>query len=240
MADNTTLNPGVGGDTIREVEKAGAKTQVVILDMGGSGAEDLSSTPATQATLASVKAKTDNIPAQGQALAAASVPVVLTVIQQAALTPPAAIAGFALEAGHLATIDTSTAKIPSQGQALAAASMPVVLTAAQVATLTPLSSITANAGSNLNTSALALEAGNLATLVAKDYATETTLEALGTTLGATDDEEVRPDEAGSISARLLAISIQMEEMIDVQKEGNEILFLILNVLSEPKTELEVN
>lgn len=92
---------------------------------------------ATQATLALIKAKTDNLPAQGQALAAASTPVVLTAAQVTTLTPPAAIAGFALEAGHLAAIDTSTAKIPSQGQALAAASLPVVLTAAQLTTLTP-------------------------------------------------------------------------------------------------------
>lgn len=80
-------------------------------------------------------------PALGQALAAASRPVVLTAIQQAALTPPAAITGFALEAGHLAAIDTATAKIPAQGQALAAASTPVVLTAIQVAALTPPAAI---------------------------------------------------------------------------------------------------
>lgn len=38
--------------------------------------------------LASIKAKTDNIPALGQALAAASVPVVLTAAQITTLTPP--------------------------------------------------------------------------------------------------------------------------------------------------------
>ncbi len=48
--------------------------------------------------LASIKAKTDNIPAQGQALAAASTPVVLTAAQITTLTPPAAITGFATSA----------------------------------------------------------------------------------------------------------------------------------------------
>jgi hypothetical protein len=55
MADNTTLNPGVGGDTVREVEKGAAKTQVVLVDIGGIGAESLftgavsvSNFPATQ------------------------------------------------------------------------------------------------------------------------------------------------------------------------------------------------
>jgi hypothetical protein len=47
--------------------------------------------------LASIKAKTDNIPALGQALAASSTPVVLTAAQIIALTPPAAIIGFSTE-----------------------------------------------------------------------------------------------------------------------------------------------
>jgi len=41
MADNTTLNPGTGGDVIRDVDKSGKKTQVVTLDVGGAGAEAL-------------------------------------------------------------------------------------------------------------------------------------------------------------------------------------------------------
>ncbi len=69
-----------------------------------------------------------HIPAQGQALAAASVPVVLPAIQQTALTPPAAITGFALEAGHLANIDTHT---PAQGQNTMANSSPVAIASDQ-------------------------------------------------------------------------------------------------------------
>jgi len=48
-------------------------------------------------SLSNIDTKT---PALGQALAAASTPVVLTAIQQAALTPPAAITGFALAANQ--------------------------------------------------------------------------------------------------------------------------------------------
>ncbi len=69
-----------------------------------------------------------HIPAQGQALAAASVPVVLPATQITTLTPPAAITGFALEAGHLANIDTHT---PAQGQATMANSRPVVIASNQ-------------------------------------------------------------------------------------------------------------
>jgi hypothetical protein len=53
---------------------------------------------ATQTTLAAIKAKTDNIPALGQALAAGSVPVILPSATITTLTPPAAITGFSTEA----------------------------------------------------------------------------------------------------------------------------------------------
>lgn len=108
-------------------------------------------------SLSSIDGKT---PALGQALAAGSVPVILPALTVTALTPPAAITGFALEAGHLAAIDTSTAKIPSQGQAVAAASLPVVLPAAQVTALTPPAALTNYAletGGNLAVLAAAVD-----------------------------------------------------------------------------------
>jgi hypothetical protein len=39
--DNTTLNAGSGGDTVRDINRSGVKTQVVQLDMGGESAEQL-------------------------------------------------------------------------------------------------------------------------------------------------------------------------------------------------------
>lgn len=74
----------------------------------------------------------------------------------------------------LASIDTKT---PALGQALAAASVPVVLTAAQLSTLTPLTSVTANAGTNLNTSLLALDS-----TVAKDASLTTINNSINTLL----------------------------------------------------------
>jgi len=41
MADNTLLNSGVGGDTIRDIDRSGVKSQVVVLDAGGSAGESL-------------------------------------------------------------------------------------------------------------------------------------------------------------------------------------------------------
>lgn len=52
MADNTTLNPGTGGDAIRDLDRAGVKTQVTQLDHGGAAGESLTTTtnplPVTQ------------------------------------------------------------------------------------------------------------------------------------------------------------------------------------------------
>ncbi len=84
-------------------------------------------TAANQATeiasLASIDGKT---PALGQALAAGSVPVVLTAAQQAALTPPAAITGFATAAkqdviaGHLDGVEALLGTIDADTGTLAA------------------------------------------------------------------------------------------------------------------------
>lgn len=67
---------------------------------------------------------------------------------------------------NLSSIDGKT---PALGQALAAASSPIVLTAAQMTTLTPPAAITNFANET---------GGNLATIAAKDFATQTTLSAL--------------------------------------------------------------
>jgi hypothetical protein len=79
---------------------------------------------ATQTTLAALNTK---VPALGQALAAGSVPVVLTAAQITTLTPPAAITGFALAAnqladGHNVTVSGSvTANIGTVGTLATAA-----------------------------------------------------------------------------------------------------------------------
>ena len=109
------------------------------------------------------------LPALGQALAAASVPVVLTAAQVSTLTPLSTVAAtqsgtwnvtnisgtVSLPTGAATSANQSTAntslasidgKLPALWQALAAASVPVVLTAAQLSTLTPVSTVTANQG----------------------------------------------------------------------------------------------
>lgn len=43
MVDNTTLNPGAGGDPVRSIDRAGIKTQVAQIDHGGAAGESLTS-----------------------------------------------------------------------------------------------------------------------------------------------------------------------------------------------------
>lgn len=135
MADNISISEGAG-KTIATEDVSDVQHQKVKIEFGTDGVATMvsSSDPlpvggtvtanagtnlntsalATEAgNLASIKAKTDNIPALGQALASASVPVILPSATITTLTPPAAITGFALAAnqlpdGHNVTINNST------------------------------------------------------------------------------------------------------------------------------------
>lgn len=53
MPDNTIINLGSGGDTVRAVQKGTPKAQVVIIDRGGSGAELLGPPRPTRVQVAS-------------------------------------------------------------------------------------------------------------------------------------------------------------------------------------------
>lgn len=112
------------------------------------------------------------IPALGQALAAASVPVILPAATITTLTPPAAITGFATSAKQ-DTQDTSINTLLKPASTLAAVTTLGTITNVvhvddNAGAITVDGTVTANAGTNLNTSALALEAGgNLAAIKAK-------------------------------------------------------------------------
>ena len=146
------------------------------------------------------------LPALGQALAAASIPVVLTAAQMTTLTPVAAITNFANETGgNLAAIKAKTDNIPALGQALAAASVPVVLPSATITTLTPPAAITGFA-----TSAKQLADNHQVTVsniantpVITGFATETTL---GTVHGHVDsiDGKITACNTGAIVGTVTA------------------------------------
>lgn len=105
MADNVGYTEGVG-KTIAADDISGVLHQRVKISVGADGtANDWDGTITGGATAArqdtgntSVASIDTKTPALGQALAASSVPVVLTAAQITTLTPPAAITGFATEA----------------------------------------------------------------------------------------------------------------------------------------------
>lgn len=117
----------------------------------------------TGGNLASIKTNTDKIPALGQALAAGSVPVVLTAAQLSTLTPPAAITGFATSAkqdtiiGHvdgietvLGTIDTDTGNMATSlgvlDNAISGSEMQVDVVAPLPAGTNAIGKLAANSG----------------------------------------------------------------------------------------------
>jgi hypothetical protein len=161
-------------------------------------------------------------PPLGQALAAASVPVILPSATITTLTPPAAITGFALEAGgNLAAIKADVDKIPSQGQALAAGSTPVVLTAIQVAALTPPAAITGfglEATQLLQATAAKQDIGNtsLGSIDTKltSQATAANQTAEATLVGAVTETAPATDTASSgLNGRLQRIAQRLTSLI---------------------------
>ena len=120
--------------------------------------------------LASIKTNTDKIPALGQALAAASTPVVLTAAQISTLTPqtnaitdaqiratPLPISGTVTTGGLTDTQIRATA-LPVSGTVSANATLSAETTKViGTVNIAATQAVTANAGTNLNTSALSLE-----------------------------------------------------------------------------------
>ena len=152
------------------------------LETGGNLAAiltKLSSDPATQTTLAAVLAKITSDPATQTTLASVLAELVL-ILAKLPTTP-------ALEGGNLSTIASKDFATQTTLAALLAkvtsdpatqTTLAAILTKLGT-TLVVSGTVTANAGTNLNTSALALETGgNLATIAGKDFATQTTLAAI--------------------------------------------------------------
>lgn len=165
--------------------------------------------------LASIKAKTDNIPALGQALAAASTPVVLTAAQITTLTPPAAITGFATSAnqlpdGHNVTVDNASLAVTGT---FWQATQPVSLASAPTTTVTATDlDIRPLVNTDVVTAELsAVDNAVLDTIAAKDFATQTTLAAINSKLvTGTDIGDVTINNASGASA------------VNIQDGGNSI------------------
>lgn len=138
--------------------------------------------------LAAIKDDVDKIPPQGQALASASMPVVLPQDQITTLTPPAAITNFANETGgNLSSIKSNTDKIPSLGQATKAGSVPVAIASDQGSLPVTDSSV---AGLSKNSGVT--DAGTLRVITASDG-------PLNQAIGQKTDAEVASGDASEIA-----------------------------------------
>lgn len=168
MADNTTLNPGAGGDTIRQVEKGGAKVQTILLDIGGLGAESLltgtlpvsavnlplPTGASTEATLVALNAKVTAVDTGAVVVASSALPA-------GAATAAKQDTGNA----SLTSIDGKlTNPLPVSGTVTA--NLGTIAGVATEATLALVKAKTDNLDVALSTRALE-SGGNLATIVAR-------------------------------------------------------------------------
>lgn len=185
MSNNTILpvpSGSTNGDTVRSLDRAGIKTQVVLLDLGGAGAESL--VTGTMPVSGSITVANASLAVTGTFWQATQ-PVSGTVtVGNASLavtgaffqaTQPVSAVSLPLPAGAATetTLAALNTKIGAAGQALMAASTPVVLASNQSAV--PVSgTVTANAG----TGTMAVSAASLP--LPAGAATETTLAALNT------------------------------------------------------------
>lgn len=199
-------------------------------------------------------------PTQIRALSSGTDSVAITA---ASLPLPSGAATSALQTTGNSSLSSIDSKTPALGQALAAGSVPVVLTAAQLTTLTPLTTVavtqstspwvvsgtvTANAGTNLNTSALALEAGgHLASIDTKltspltislptNAATESSLAKLtiaqGTSLGSNTQAmiggSVTTNQPTYTTGQISPISLNVRGAARVKTTGYDSAQLIRN------------
>jgi len=135
-----------------------------------SGAATSANQTTANSSLSSIDGK---VPALGQALDAASVPVVLTASQVTTLTPPAAITGFAtavkqpaLGTAGTASADVITVQGIASGTALTVTSTPSTVTAVRgssSATGTSDTSVLAAAGSGLKNYITSISVANTGT-----------------------------------------------------------------------------
>ena len=96
MSDNTQLNPGVSGDTIRDIDRTydqtgvagGPKTQVVQLDAGGAGSNAESLVSSANPLPVAVPASADQVQRIADLLEAVLVELRILTMQMAQMHQP--------------------------------------------------------------------------------------------------------------------------------------------------------
>ena len=182
IATTTANIPAKGSAT-----SANSLPVVIASDQSGlplpTGASTAANQSAGNASLVTVATNTANIPAKGSATSANSTPVVIASDQGALPLPTGASTSALQTTGNtsLTTIATAVQAATPAGtnvigkvgidQTTPGTTNLVQLPASQITALTPPSGVTANAGTNLNTSALALDTSVNGVLVSQGSTT---------------------------------------------------------------------
>lgn len=152
-----------------------------------------------QTSLSSLDTKT---PALGQALAAASTPVVLTAAQLATLTPPAAITGFLTEADFDTKTGSLTETAPATDTASSGLNGRLQRIAQRLTSLISALGSPFQAGGSIGNTTFGATQATAANLNMTEASAASSL----ATLGAVADAAVAAGATGSLSAKLRSIS----------------------------------
>lgn len=214
MADNIELNLGAGGKIVATDDIGGIQHELVKVEFGTDGNATMVSTgnplPVTDAAVtlstASIDLKTPNL---GQALSAASIPVVLTAVEEAILSAILTITDFDTKTGSLTetapATDTASSGLNGRLQRIAQrlTSLIALLPAA----------LGVGGGLKIDGSGTALPISGTVTVTgagdasASNQTLQITQEtAINTVLGLIADAAVAAGATGSVSAKLRAIS----------------------------------
>lgn len=208
MADNTILNPGVGGDTIATDDIAGVKHELVKVEFGVDGSatqvSSLNPLPTTDNAVALSVASVDlKTPALGQALAAASTPIVLTAAEEAVLSAILTIADFDSKTGSL----TETA--PATDTASSGVNGRLQRIAQRLTSLIALLPAALGAGGGLKIDGSGTALPVTGTLFGGAV---TIADGADVTLGALADAIIAAGAAGSVSAKLRRATQGLEDL----------------------------
>lgn len=221
MADNITVDTLEESPIVAADDVGGVKYERIKVDLGGDGASsplvrgqqaDADSIPVSLSTeqaafLDGIETLLSAVKTATEALSALVSGGALKTDDDASQTLLTAIDGHVdgLEAGVAALLGESTFAA-TLGEVQASPTANTVLdrlkaiATALAATLTVSGSVTANAGTDLNTSALALESGG-------------NLEAAASVLGATDDAAASAGGTGTLSAKIRLMTTQLASLV---------------------------
>lgn len=206
MSDNIAVTPGSGAEVAAELISGAylQRVKMVIGDLDSDGGDVASDNPmpisgpvtvsgvatATNQTtanssLSTIATNTGNIPALGQALAAASVPIVLTSSQLTTLTPPAAITGYSTSSNQT-NASQKTQIVDSSGSVIASTSnaLNVNISSGNPTTI----AVTQGTAANLN--ATVVGTGTFAVQAAQSTASNLKTQATGAGTAGTADSGV--------------------------------------------------